>query len=287
VAKWIVNAWDCLFCLEPETVMKYWMWGLATVIAMAGIATASVSWWALQKTRVVPDFYARATQRLPEDLDSAVARLERDMVQLQGDASRLGSWQAVFTDEQINAWLVQQLPREFPQLLPPGVIEPRIIIEDGRVLVAARFKNPHLDTVISFELKAALTEHANVVAIQVNNLRAGTLPLPLERFLRGISREAAKSNMEVRWDMDQSDPIALVTIPSDHPNYIYSPVIVESVFLAQGILALAGHTGQEAREAYNPCGPIYQLASARVGRSSRPGANEIRQASDEESRAVR
>ncbi len=259
--------------------MKYWMWGIATVASLAVIITASVSWWALQRTRVVPDFYERATKQLPADLDSAIARLEQDMVQLQGDAAKLGSWQAVFTDEQINAWLVQQLPREFPNLLPPGVEEPRIIIEDGRVLVAARYKNQHIDTVVSFEVKAALTEQANVLAIRVNNLRAGALPLPLDRFLRGISREAAKSQMEVRWDMDQSDPIALVTIPSDHPSYIYAPVIVESVYMAEGILALAGHTGAEARDSYSPRGPIYQLASARTGRP-RPGANAMDHESD-------
>ena len=140
--------------------MKYWMWGIATVASLAVIITASVSWWALQRTRVVPDFYERATQQLPADLDSAVARLEQDMVQLQGDAAQLGSWQAVFTDEQINAWLVQQLPREFPNLLPPGVEEPRIIIEDERILVAARYKSQHIDTVVSFEVSAALTEQA-------------------------------------------------------------------------------------------------------------------------------
>lgn len=261
--------------------MKYWIWGIAAIICVAVVGTGSVSWWALQQTRVIPDFYARATERLPEDLDSAIARLEKDMVQLQGDTRRLGSWQAVFTDDQINAWLVQQLPREFPNLLPPGVAEPRVIIEDGRVLVAARFKNQHIDTVVSFEVDAALTEHANVVAIRVNNLRAGMLPLPLDRFLRGISREAAKSDMEVRWDTEQNDPIALVTIPSDHPNYIYSPVIVESVYLAEGILALAGHTGTEARESYRPQGPVYQLASAPVGGSSRYGTNAMRQTSDE------
>jgi hypothetical protein len=267
--------------------MKYWLWGFATTALVAVTVTVCVSWWALERTRVVPDFYARATQRLPEDLDSAIAKLEQDMVQLQGDAGRLGSWQAVFTDEQINAWLVQQLPREFPNLLPPGVDEPRIVIEDGRVLVAARFKNPHIDTVVSFELNAALTEHPNVLALQVNNLRAGSLPLPLSRFLRGISREAAKSNMEVRWDMDQDDPIALVTIPSDHPSYIHSPVIVESVYLAEGILALAGHTGPEALHAYQPRGPLYQLASARVGRPRAVGPNSIAQESEGQSRQVR
>lgn len=257
--------------------MKRWLISLAALLVVGSIASGAASWWALQRTRVVPDFYAQAALRMPKDLDSAIASLEQDVVQLQGDAARLGGWCAAFTDEQVNAWLVQQLPREFPNLLPRGVTEPRIVIEDGRVFAAARFKNQHIDTVVSFEVKAALTEQANVVAIQITNLRAGTLPLPLNRFLRGISAEAAKSNMEVRWDLDQSEPVALVTIPSEHRGYKHTPVIVESLGLSAGLLSLAGHTGAEALEAYRPQGPIYQLASARVGMPSALRRNEIRQ----------
>jgi hypothetical protein len=64
-------------------------------------------------------------------------------------------------------------------------------------------------------------------------------------------------------------------------------VIVESVYLAEGILALAGHTGEAARQAYRPQGPIYQLASTRVGRASRFGSNSIVQPSEEEPGRVR
>jgi len=257
--------------------MNRWLISLASLLVVGSIVSAAASWWALQRTRVVPDFYSQAALRMPKDLDSAIASLEKDVVQLQGDAARLGSWCAAFTDEQVNAWLVQQLPREFPNLLPRGVTEPRIVIEDGRVFAAARYKNQHIDTIVSFEVKAALTEQANVIAIQITNLRAGALPLPLSRFLRGISAEAAKSNMEVRWDMDQSEPIALVTVPSEHRSYKHTPVIVESVGLSAGLLSLAGHTGAEAFEAYQPRGPIYQLASARVGIPSALQRNEIRQ----------
>lgn len=257
--------------------MKRWLISLAALLVVGSSVSGAVSWWALQRTRIVPDFYAQAALRMPQDLDSAIASLEHDVVQLQGDAARLGSWYAAFTDEQVNAWLVQQLPREFPKLLPRGVTEPRIVIDDGRVFAAARFKNQHIDTIVSFEVKAALTEHANVVAIQITNLRAGALTLPLNRFLRGISAEAAKSNMEVRWDMNQSEPIALVTIPSEHRGYKYTPVIVESLGLSAGLLSLAGHTGAEAFDTYRPRGPIYQLASTRVGMPAALGRNEIRQ----------
>lgn len=243
--------------------MKRWLRGLTVVSGVLAVVTAAASWWAFSRTQVVPEFYTQAANRLPADIDFAIARLESHVVQLQGDASVDGNWSAAFTDEQINAWLVRELPREFPKLLPPGTSAPRVVIDDGKILAAARFKNQHIDTVVSFEVRAALTAQANILALRVTNLRAGALPLPLSRFVRGISAEAKKSNIEVNWDMDQEEPIALVTIPSEHPDFILSPVVVEALEMANGFLVLAGSTGEAAREEFQPRGPIYQLAAHR------------------------
>ncbi len=241
----------------------------ATLIAVsvfAGLAGLT-TFWAVGQTRHVPEFYTRATSQLPVDLKAASAELEQDVVKLQDAAAQLGSWQALFTEAQINAWLVQQLPAEFPKLLPDGVAAPRIMIEDNRILAAARYKSSRIDTIVSFEIKVALTEHANVLAVRIENLRAGSLPLPLQGFLRGISAEAAKGDFEVKWDFDEKGPVALVNVPSDHPAYEKTPVIIESVKLQAGQLLLAGHTGTQAWQTYRPRSPIYQLASSRSQRN--------------------
>ncbi len=236
------------------------------VAILAGVGGGS-AWWAVRKTQQVPDFYVQAKKRMPADLAAASKELEHDVSELQGAVANLGSWQAVFSEEQINAWLVEQLPKEFPKVLPVGVADPRIVIEDDRVLAAATYKSKHIDTVVSFEIKVALTEHANVIALRIENLRAGSLPLPLQSFLRGISTEAAKGDIKVVWDMDEKGPVALVTVPSDHPRYKKTPVIVESFQLLSGQVLLAGHTGPEAWHVYRPRGVVYQLASVRSRRT--------------------
>ncbi len=257
--------------------MKRWLKRIAVLLVVVAVGAAGSAWWALRRTREVPEFYTRATLQLPQDVPAASAMLETEVVELQDAASQLGSWEARFSEGQINAWLVHQLPREFSQMLPPGVEEPRIVIEEGRILAAARYKHLRIDTVISFEVKLALTEQANVLAVRIENLRAGALPLPLQSFLKGITREASKGNLEVVWDMDETGPVALVTIPSDHPGYVRTPVVVEAVTLQNGYVQLAGHTGPEAWTVYRPRTTVYQLASTRVGRKapfqSLPGAS--------------
>lgn len=234
-------------------------------IVIAGAAFGCSAYWALQKTQEVPDFYLQAANRMPNNVGEASRELENEVEELTAQVGRVGGWAATFTEAQINAWLVHQLPKEFTKALPAGVAEPRVVIEDGKILAAARYKDKRIETVISFELVVQVTPEPNVLAIEVRQLKAGALPLPLGRFVEHISKRAAKDNLEVRWDTNASGlPIALLTVPSTHRGYVRTPVIVESVTMSQGQIRLTGHTGPEARVSYQPQGPIYRLASHRA-----------------------
>lgn len=252
--------------------MRRWTIRIAASFVLISILVAATGgWWAFEQTQQVPEFYTRAIESLPSSTAEASAHLQQEVEQLQSDAARIGSWNATFSDDQINAWLVEELPSKFPRLLASGASEPRIIIEEGRVLAAVRYKNRRIDTVVSCELSVELTEQPNMLALRVNQLRAGALPLPLNNFLRGITQEAAKGGVDIRWDDTESGPIALVTVPSEHPGYVRAPVIVESIQLIDGNLVLSGHTGPLAHESYQPVGSVYRFVSYR------PGENRSRQ----------
>ena len=238
---------------------------LCLLVACVG-GTYIAAQWALEKTRQVPDFYRQAIARVPDDAGAVSRQLEHEVLELKDQVGHFGSWRAVFTEEQLNAWLVHQLPQEYSKVLPKGVCEPRVVIQDGKVLAAARYSDSRIDTVVSFEVTIQLTAEPNVLAVEVRNLRAGALPLPLNHFVHHISHRAARDSLEVRWDAAEPDgiPIGLITVPSDHPKYVRTPVIVESVEFTEGRLWLAGRTGPEAVLGYQPRGPVYRLASLRT-----------------------
>lgn len=247
--------------------MRRWIKRIAIALTPLMVTGLAAAWWAVQQTQHVPDFYTRATETPSSETVRASRQLTAEVEQLQVDAAMVGSWHATFGDDEINAWLTEELPKKFPQLLAKGASDPRIIIEDDRVLAAVRYKNHRIDTVISCELEVELTEEPNMLALCVKHLKAGALPLPLSNFLRGISKEASKGDIDVRWDVTEAGPIALVTVPSEHPRYVCNPVIVESVQLVDGALILSGHTGPLARESYRPLGPVYRFVSYRPGES--------------------
>jgi len=245
--------------------MGRWLKRIGWCVTVGVAAVCLSSWWAVRQTRHVPDFYRQAATENQAGFEAASRRLWADVERLKADASQLGTWNAIFSDEEINAWLAEEVPKTLPRLLAGGGREPRIMIQDGKVLAAARFENHRMETVISCEVEVELTEQPNVLAIRIANLRAGALPLPLDRFLKNITQELAKGDIDVQWDLTESGPVALLSIPSEHPGYVCTPVIVESVRLVDGHLTLAGNTGELAHQMYAPQGPIHRFVSYRQG----------------------
>lgn len=240
-----------------------WRWTKRITIALMVLLAigAGFLYWAHRQTKQIPDFYTEAIAKMPEQTVQASKQLTADVERLQSEAARAGSWRAKFSDEQINAWLLEELPKKFPQLLQKGVSDPRIVIRDGHMLVAAKYKNNRFDTVVSCQIAVELTEQANMLAIHITNVKAGALPVPFQQFISKISKEAAKGEVEIQWDMTDEGPVALVSVPSEHPKYVISPVIVESLQMNDGTLVVSGHTGQKAKATFQPRGQIHQFVS--------------------------
>ena len=129
-----------------------------------------------------PQFYREALKTEPAQQAELGAQLEQAVLDMRNDALRGGRWQAVFTDEQLNGWLAADLPEKFPNLLPAGVEEPRIVIEQNEAHIACRYDNGQISTVISFALAINLTDEPNTLAVQVSKLRAGGCPFRCASF---------------------------------------------------------------------------------------------------------
>jgi hypothetical protein len=174
--------------------------------------------------------------------EQAGDELEQNVLELRNDARSPGRWEAVFTDEQINGWLAVQLPEKFPGTLPPGVESPRVAIRDGQVNIAARYQDKLVSSVVSINLDVRLTEEANTLAVTIKRIRAGTLPVPVKHYLDRISRTAERGEIPLRWSQSEGDPVALVTIPSRHDDYVHREIFVETIEFREGEVYLAGRT---------------------------------------------
>ncbi len=228
-----------------------------TILFLASLS----AWWLFRQTRVVPDFYQQAILLSYPATGAGSYKLEANVAKLQQAASKPGSWEASFCEDEINIWLINHLPMKFKQLETAGASDPRISIQQDYLLAAARYTNARLDTVISCELHVELTEEPNLLAVHIHKLKAGAVSLPISQFIDSVSTEAAKGGIKIRWDRTESGPTALVQVPSEHAEYAYNPVIIESIQMIDGAIVLAGHTGAKAENCYEPQGPVHQFAT--------------------------
>lgn len=232
-------------------------------LALAVAAALITSWWAWSQANHVPEFYKRARNQSGSVGEIARSALKHDVDRARKDAAKNQFWRASFSEEEINAWLQAELPERFDRLYTHGVSEPAIALENGQLLAAARYTSKRWDMVVSCRLTVEMTEEPNLLAIALSDLKAGALPLPLEPFVRRISKEAAMGDLEVRWDFTDEGPIALVTIPQDDDQYVLRPLVIEVVNLVAGQLQLAGRSGKQASTQYVPRGRVHRFVSYR------------------------
>lgn len=236
-------------------------------LTIAGVALFLTA--AYRATQQVPEFYHVAMAQRPVEQKAAADQLEREVLELHNEARKPGRWEARFSQDQINGWLAADLPVKFPGVLPKGVSEPRVAIEPNKMQMAVRFKQGDVETVLSLMGDAYLTDRPNEVAIHIQHVRAGLVPVPLAKFMDNIAEEATDAGLPLRWAEEEGDPVALVTLPLDRKEFRGKQLRVEALHINEGEIVVSGRTdAPEAETAREP-------DSQAEGESA--GASETRQ----------
>lgn len=126
--------------------------------------------------------------QVPEAARSA-RRLVTKVAAIQAAVSRPGPWELAITDEEVNAWLALDLPRNHSRLLGGGVVDPRVAFERRRLAVASRVKLGPFAAVVSLVLDVRLRE-SNQIELAVADARLGAIPLPHGPVLRWLAKAA-------------------------------------------------------------------------------------------------
>ncbi|MCD0463451.1 PB1 domain-containing protein [Roseiconus lacunae] len=227
-------------------------------------ALALSAWWGYHQSKKVPDFYRNAIQSSKvsaEEVAESSEQMQAQVEQLQADVEQVGLWEAVFAEEQINAWLIDQLPQHFQKLQAKGLQDPQIKVDEGNVTAAARIKSRRFDGVVSCNLSIQMTDQPNCLAIKLNSIYAGALPLPLAGLKDNIAKIFAKTSLNLRWDDQDGETVALIDIPQKYSGMEAAPVIVEFIELNDGKVCLAGRSGEGTLADFEPRGAVYEIAS--------------------------
>lgn len=201
------------------------------------IATLGGLYIAIQQ---VPEFYADVLEADPEPMQrqEEVKVLIAQTKQLMQSIERTETWQHQITQTQINSWIIEELPKNHPDVLPPNVSQPRINFAQDVVQLGFRVNRGPLSGVVSLQVRPVI-KRPNQFEFEIEWVNAGVLPVPIKQLVSDAVESYRSEEWSLDWGTSKSgnDTVILTLNPSD-PD-----MRVDSVRVLDGALELNGHGG--------------------------------------------
>jgi hypothetical protein len=204
---------------------------LAAIVAVALLALYGAACYE-------PAFYREAMEIDDDTLEKGSDRMLQQTTALAGAVKKKGEWDALFTAEHINGWLAVDMVNNHPNLLPPTLHDPRVVIHPKGITIACRFEQDNISTVLSLTVEPYMPE-PNVIALRFIQARAGLLPIPLGDVLDRFTQAVRDLQWHVAWRHAGNDPVAMLSFP---PNDDDRPMQIETLRLGEGEIYVAGST---------------------------------------------
>lgn len=150
-------------------------------------------------------------------------------------------WAVQLTDKQINSFFAEHFvnTREREQLLPESIREPRIMLEKDKIRLGFRYREGFWSTVITLDFRLWLPKEGepNVIAMELQGIQAGRLPINAQSLLKEITNATRDHNIAVKWYRYEGNPVALIRFQADQPH---STIQLERVTVKEGKLIIQG-----------------------------------------------
>ena len=206
--------------------------GGIVVVLVVGLA------WMRWATQQAPDFYETAMQASPPPAERVEAAREfaEQTAQLVHEMKYSRAWQQEFTQARVNAWLAEEVPEQYARRIPRGVTDPRVQFAEGVVWFGFRFSNSKFNGIVSLAVRPEVTE-PNRIALHVESLSAGVLPLVPTAFIDDVSKQLDRYGVEHEWEVAEGKPVLHLELDSPGGD---APVL-EEVEVEPERLRIAGY----------------------------------------------
>ena len=217
------------------------------VLVAGGIGGIASSLWH------VPDYYSAILVSEDEDVETRrthAKRFVQTTLRLFDEVRHDPQWVEEFNEKQINSWLAEELEQKYAGWLPEEVRQPRIQINEKTLDIVFRYRKGLWKGVVSCRLRPWVTG-PNQIAIEVQSIRAGRVPIPLGDVLEVVAREIQRVGWTVQSKQTSAGDVLVVDIGRDDSQ---APVL-EALELKPHEIRISGSRGTGAESASgNPDG---------------------------------
>ena len=179
------------------------------------VLIAAPAWWLYRLAVLGPDFY-QAAQNIPvQVLNSQGEELESRLLEAHNNAVRQQTWSLEFTDEQLNGWIQSTLPRKYPRFRFAEIENLCLSFQQDKIQIAFRVKQAVIPVVVCIQLAPFITHDEKNIAIRLEKIRTGLIPLPKKRATDQVTQALGKAQVPVVWTVENGQPLGL--LPSSFP----------------------------------------------------------------------
>jgi hypothetical protein len=233
----------------------------AGVILGVAVAIPSGVWISLTYQ---PSYYRDIFKLSREQREVKAKHFVAQSLQLRNDICNEPTWEAVFSDQEVNAWLAEDLVTHFADQLPPEVHDPRVLFETDRVILAFQLDKGSLQSVITVVARPRVPQE-NTVELTLEKIRAGILPVPADNILDRIIEHARYRGVNVQLKRRDGYPVVVMRYT---PNLSREDVLLEELEIRTGQIRLAGRSDRTKGAFQTP-----RLPSRRVLQMTFPRRN--------------
>jgi hypothetical protein len=184
-------------------------------------------------------YYYRAMVGLSREQRAGRAKkFVAQSIQLRNDICNEPNWEAVFTDQEVNAWLAEDLVTYFADRLPPEVKEPRLLFEVDRIILAFQLRQGGVQSVITVVARPRVPG-GNTIELTLEKIRAGILPVPADNILDRIIEYARSHGVDAEWARKDGFPVVVMRYT---PHIEREDVQLEELQISDHQIRLAGRS---------------------------------------------
>jgi hypothetical protein len=236
---------------------KRLLWIGMVVSALVGIPVAV--WLSLTYQ---PSYYRAMVLQSRTQRAGKARKFVAQSLQLRNDICNEPSWEAVFTDQEVNAWLAEDLVSHFADQLPPEVNEPRVLFELDRITLAFQLRQGGVQSVITVVARPRVPE-GNTVELTLEKIRAGILPVPADNVLDRIIEYARCHGIDVEWTRREGYPVVFMRY---RPNFERDDVRLEELQIRTGQIRLTGRSDRARGAFLRPTLPSRKVLQSKFPR---------------------
>ena len=215
-------------------------WRRFSVFALGAAGLMLPLAFAFESIRRVPAFYRAVDELSSEECTNEARQFVRQSTTVFNQIENETAWSGVFRERQVNAWLAWDFARKHADILPRGVTNPRVSFDDGRITIGFHMHTGPVRTIVSARGRVWLPE-PNFVAVELETVRAGALPLPAGIVVQNVTAAVQAAGLQIEWRQHAGKAVALVRLAEPNGD---AAVRVDRLEMKQGLLYVAGRSAR-------------------------------------------